>query len=84
MGLDGDPALALQVHGIQDLGFHFTLGQAAAHLDEAIGQRRLAMVNVGDDGKVTDMAQVSHRRLTTLKEVGDSPRKGGPKEWAAF
>ena len=60
VGLDGDPALALQVHGIQDLGLHFAIGEAAAHLDEAIGQRRLAMVDMGNDGEIADMAQVAH------------------------
>ena len=60
MGLDGDPALTLKVHGVQNLGFHFALGQAAAHLDEAIGQSRLAMVNVGDDGEIADMTQITH------------------------
>lgn len=60
VGLDGDPALALQVHGVQDLGLHFAIGEAAAHLDEAIGQRRLAMVDMGNDGEIADMAQVAH------------------------
>jgi hypothetical protein len=35
------------------------------------------MVDVGNDGKITDMAQVSHRRLTTLKEVEIVPDMGG-------
>ncbi len=67
VGLDGDPALALEVHGVQYLGFHFTLGKAAAHLDESIGQRRLAMVNVGDDGEIADMTQITHG--STLKKA---------------
>ncbi len=67
VGLDGDPAFTLKVHGVQDLGFHFTLGKAAAHLDESIGQRRLAMVNVGDDGEIADMTQITHG--STLKKA---------------
>ncbi|MNF46427.1 hypothetical protein D3C84_275920 [compost metagenome] len=74
MRLDGDPALTFEVHGIQDLGFHFTIGEAATHLDETIGQGGLAMVDVGDDGEIADMTQVTHR--TTLEKVaGDSPPK---------
>jgi hypothetical protein len=36
-------------------------------LNEAVGQRRLAMVNVGDDGEITDMTQITHG--STLKKV---------------
>ena len=67
MGLDGDPALTLEVHGVQYLGLHFAGSQATAHLDETIGQRRLAMVNVGDDGEIADMTQITHG--STLKKV---------------
>ena len=66
VGFDGDPALALEVHGVQNLGFHFALGEAAAHLNKTIGQRRLAMVNVGDDGEIADMTQITHG--STLKK----------------
>ena len=31
-----------------------SLGEPAAHLDEAVGERRLAVVDVRDDGKVAD------------------------------
>jgi hypothetical protein len=39
--LDGDAALALEVHRIEHLRFHLALGQAAAQLDDAVGQRGL-------------------------------------------
>jgi len=60
VGLDGDTALTLQVHGIEHLGFHLACRQATAHLDETVGQRRLAMVDVGDDGEIADMTQITH------------------------
>ena len=60
VGLDGNTAFALQVHGVQYLGFHFASRQATAHLDETVGQRRLAMVDVGDDGEIADMTQITH------------------------
>ena len=56
LGLDGDAALALQVHGVQHLGGHLPNIQAAASLDEAIGDGGLAVVNMGDDREVTDVA----------------------------
>ena len=52
--LDGNAALALQIHRIQHLRLHFALGQAAAHLDEAVGEGGFAVVNMGDDGKIAD------------------------------
>ncbi len=62
LGLDGNPALPLQVHGVEDLFGHFTVAQAAADLDKTIRQGGLAVINVGDDGKVTDSAQFGHRQ----------------------
>ena len=53
--LDGDPALALQVHGIEHLRLHLAGIEAAAFLDEAIGQRRFAVIDVGDDGEIADI-----------------------------
>ena len=47
--LDRDPALALELHRIEHLGCHFAIGKAAAHLDESISERRLAVIDVRDD-----------------------------------
>src|SRR5207244_12372 len=54
--LDGDAALALELHRVEHLLAHLALGESAAHLDEAIGERRLAMVDVRDDGEVSNVA----------------------------
>ena len=54
MRLDGDAALALEIHGVEDLGFHLARLERAGELEEAIGQRRLAVVDVGDDREVAD------------------------------
>ena len=51
--LDGDPAFALKIHGVQNLGFHFTIRKATANLDDTVRQRRLTVVDVSDDRKVT-------------------------------
>ena len=52
--LDRDPALALEVHRIEHLRFHLARLQGAGHLEEAVGERRLAVIDVGDDGKVAN------------------------------
>jgi hypothetical protein len=47
--LDRDSALALQVHGVEDLCLHLASLQRPGHLQEAVREGRLAMVDVGDD-----------------------------------
>jgi hypothetical protein len=54
--LDGDAALALEIHRIEHLLAHLAVRQSAAALDEAVGQRGLAVVDVGDDREVADIA----------------------------
>src|SRR5258708_5155271 len=48
-------ALALPIHRVENLRCHFTVGQAAAQLDDAVGQRRFAVVDVRNDRKVANM-----------------------------
>ena len=54
VGLDGDAALALQVHGVEHLLHHFALRERAGDLEQAVGQRRLAVVDVRDDREIAD------------------------------
>ena len=53
--LDRDAALTLDVHRVEHLRFHLAVGQTAAALDDAVGQRALAVVDVGNDGEVSDV-----------------------------
>ena len=53
--LDGDAALALDVHRIEHLLDHLALGHGSGLLDEPVGERRLAVVDMGDDGEVADI-----------------------------
>ena len=55
--LDGDAALALDIHRIEDLLLHLPAGQRAGKLDQAIGQRRLAMIDMGDDREIADVVE---------------------------
>ena len=52
--LDGNPALALELHRVEHLAGHLALLQAAAALDQPVGEGRLAVVDVGDDRDVAD------------------------------
>ena len=54
MGLDGDAALALQVHRVQHLRHHFALGKRAGDFEQAVGQRRLAVIDVRNDTEISN------------------------------
>ena len=58
--LDRDSALALELHAVEHLLAHLALGQSAAGLDQPVGERGLAVVDVGDDGEVADPGEVGH------------------------
>jgi len=58
--LDGDPALALDVHIVEHLRAHFALGEAAGALDQPVGERAFPVIDVGDDGKIADFRSVGH------------------------
>ena len=61
-GLDGDAALLLQVHVVQQLGGHLALLHRVALLDEPVRQGGFSMIDVSDDGKVTNFRLVSHKQ----------------------
>ena len=61
-GLDGDAPLPFQVHIVQDLVFHLPLRHGVAQLQQSVRQRGLAVVNMGDNGKVADMGLFKHLR----------------------
>ena len=60
MRLDGDAAFALQVHAVEDLGLHLARLQGPGHLEESVGQGRLAVVDVRHDGEIADEALFQH------------------------
>ena len=49
VGLDGDAALALDIHGVEQLRLHVALLDGAGELEDAVGNRRLAVVDVRND-----------------------------------
>ena len=53
--LDGDAALALQVHGIEHLLVHLAGIESAALLDESVRQSRFPVVDVRDDREIADI-----------------------------
>ena len=68
LGLDRDAPLALEVHRVEVLLAHVAGVDGAGELEDAVGQRGLAVVDVGDDGEVADAGEV-HGRWSTLPAV---------------
>lgn len=58
--LDCNTSLALNVHGVEHLLVHLARTQASTMLDKPVCQRGLAMVNMGNNGKVADVAEITH------------------------
>jgi hypothetical protein len=55
--LDRDAALALQVHAVHELRAALAIGQRVGRVQQAIRQRRLAVVDVGDDREIADQVR---------------------------
>ena len=54
----GNAALPLDIHGVEYLVLHVARGNRAGLLEDAVGQRRLAVVDVRDDRKIAYQALV--------------------------
>ena len=65
--LDRDPPLALQVHGVQELVLFFALLDGAGAFEEAVGERGLAVIDVGDDAEIAGKLGIGHRRPCTMR-----------------
>ena len=60
-GLDGNAPLPLQIHGVQELLGPGPLVHGVALLHQPVRQGGLAVVNVGNYGKITNMGKIRHR-----------------------
>ena len=70
--LDGDAALPLQLHAVEDLIGHLAIGQRAGVLDQPVGQGGFPVVDVGDDREVADVVgrRVGHFRGSGIRSSG--------------
>jgi hypothetical protein len=57
MGLDRDPALLLEIHGIEMLCGEHAHRDLIREFEESIGQRRFAVVDVGDDAEIAGVSR---------------------------
>ena len=67
--LDRDPALALEIHRVEHLLAHLALRDGVGELEDAVGERRLAVVDVRDDREVADAVWSMAREATARSAV---------------
>ena len=66
MRLDGDAALALQVHRIEELVLLVAVGDGAGAFQQPVRKRGLAVIDVGNDAEIAGELGVKHRRPGTM------------------
>jgi len=52
---NGNAAFFLNIHGVKNLCRHFPVAETSANLNKTIGKRRFTMIDVRDDGKISNM-----------------------------
>ncbi len=76
--LDGDAALALDIHRVEDLLGHLAIAERPRRLDEAVRERRLAMVDMGDDREIPDRFDGMRRHARAIAGEGVEVEGGSP------
>jgi hypothetical protein len=61
---DGYPTLFFKIHGVQHLRAHLTILQTPATLDDAVSESGFAVIDVGNDRKISDVIH-QRKRLST-------------------
>ncbi len=74
LGFDGDAALTLDLHRVEHLFLHLTGGESTGELNQPVGERRLAVVDMGHDGEIADVREIGH--LGSVRSA-DRPARGG-------
>ena len=65
--LDRNALFALEFHTVEQLALHLAFCDCPSELHHAISKGRLAMVNVGDDTKITNIMSIHFLRTEPKK-----------------
>ena len=68
--LDRNAALSLEIHIIEQLLLHLTLGDGLALFEQAVGQGGFTVVDVRDNGKIADIFLFLHTNTPSCKVIG--------------
>jgi hypothetical protein len=77
--LDGDAALALDVHRVEHLllAGHLARVEPAGELDQPVGERRLAVVDMRDDREIADIVDWLRRHARQITPALQCGKRGG-------
>ena len=53
--LDGDAALALQIHAVEQLLLHIAVADGVRELQHPVGERAFAVIDVGNNAKIANV-----------------------------
>ena len=81
--LDGDAAFTFELEGIEHLILHLAGFEAAANLDEAVRERGLAVIDVGDDREIACALHQGEVGLPTPSGEQMRSRLGAPAKISA-
>ena len=85
--LDRDPLFALEVHRVQDLAGHLARIDGVGVLEEAVGEGRLAVIDMGDDREVAEAvlgdARLAAHAHASRRYRGALDRLARVRGWAA-
>ena len=79
LGLDGDAALALEVHRVEVLRPHVAGVDRAGELQDPVGERGLAVVDVGDDREGAEAVERAHRAHSRRCAAGPTNRSAADR-----
>ena len=80
VGLYGNAAFTLQIHGVENLVNHLAVGNRTTKLDQAISECGLAMINMGDDGEIADLRRFSGHLARCLALEGQEVKHCPPPQ----
>ena len=73
LGLDGDAALAFEVHRVEVLRPHVAGVDRAGELQDAVGEGGLAVVDMSDDREGTEAVERAHPPILAVARRTDEP-----------
>ena len=78
LGLDGDSALTFELHAIENLSLFLPVSDGPCFLENAIGKRRLAMIDMGNNAKIPNQAWIYAVLRHSLSDSANSATSLAP------
>ncbi len=79
--LDGDAALALQIHAVEQLILHIAVADGVRELKHPVGERAFPVIDVGDDAKIANVSAFHAYLFRDLPDesIADTPDTAYPE-----